>query len=557
VSPDTHYRVEQEQRFLADASAILSSSLDYEKTMRALARLAVPVFGDYCAVDVMRDDGTFERVDLVTDDASRAELAERLRGFAPTRSVHGPAMRAIESGEPLIDNDATPEKATRTAQSPEHLDLIRRWGARSFMMVPLRARGRSLGLLTVGSFTGRQYGTADLTLALDVAGRAALALDNGLLYRAAQEANRLKEDFLATLSHELRTPLNALLGWLHMLKMPNADEVTKKRALESIERNARAQSVLINDLLDVSRVVSGKLRLEQRSVDLSAVVLAAIDAVRPAARAREIELNVSLGAITREVWGDPDRLQQIVWNLLSNAVKFTPPNGRIELAVDESGGAVQISVADTGAGIDATFLPHVFERFRQADSSSTRAHTGLGLGLAIVRHLVDLHGGTVTVASAGLGKGATFTVTLPTRRSEVTPPPETRPAGEMPTLKGIRVLAVDDDEDSRELVLLTARAAEAEVMVVSSAASALDALSAFRPHVIVADLAMPGMDGYALIERIGGTIDGPPPPVIAMSAYVGEEEVERTRRAGFARHLGKPADYQRLVATIAELARSR
>ena len=557
MSPDTHHRVEQEQRFLADASAILSSSLDYEKTMRALARLAVPVFGDYCAVDVMRDDGTFERVDLVTDDPSRVELAERLRGFAPTPSVHGPAMRAIESGEPLIDNEATPQKATRTAQSPEHLDLIRRWGARSFMMVPLRARGRSLGLLTVGSFTDRLYGAADLTLAQDVAGRAALALDNALLYRNAQEANRLKEDFLATLSHELRTPLNALLGWLHMLKMPNADEATKRRALESIERNARAQAVLINDLLDVSRVVSGKLRLEPRSVDLSAVVLAAIDAVRPAARAREIELNVSLGAITREVWGDPDRLQQIVWNLLSNAVKFTPPNGRIELAVEESGGAVQIAVTDTGLGIDETFLPHVFERFRQADSSTTRPHTGLGLGLAIVRHLVDLHGGTVTVASAGLGKGTTFTVTLPTRRSEVKPLPEARPAVDAPTLRGIRVLAVDDDEDSRELVLLTARAAEAEVMVVSSAASALDALGAFRPHVIVADLAMPGMDGYALMEKMVERTDVTPPPVIAMSAYVGDEDVARARRAGFARHLGKPVDYQRLVATIAELARPR
>jgi signal transduction histidine kinase/CheY-like chemotaxis protein len=424
-------------------------------------------------------------------------------------------------------------------------------------MVPLRARGRSLGLFTVGSFGGRQYGERDLTFALDVASRAALALDNALLYRDAQDANRLKEDFLATLSHELRTPLNALLGWIHMLKMPNADEATKKRALESIERNARAQAVLINDLLDVSRVVSGKLRLDQKPVDLPSVVLAAIDAVRPAARARDLELNVSLGPVTRDVWGDPDRLQQVVWNILSNAVKFTAPNGRIELSVEETGGAVQISVADTGAGIDGAFLPHVFERFRQADSSTTRPQAGLGLGLAIVRHLVDLHGGTVTAASAGVGKGATFTVTLPTRRSDIAAPPEPAPANDVPNLKGIRVLAVDDDEDSRELVLLTARAADAEVMVVSSAASALDALPSFRPHVIVADLAMPGMDGYALMQKIAGAIEGPPPPVIAMSAYVGEEELERTRQAGFACHLGKPADYQRLVWTIAELSRSK
>jgi signal transduction histidine kinase/ActR/RegA family two-component response regulator len=548
--------VEQELRFLADASAILSSSLDYQKTMRALARLAVPIFGDYCAVDVVREDGTFERVDLVVDDPARQQLADRLRRFAPKRSVHGPAMHAIESGEPIVENAVSVATARRSAQSEEHLELIRQWATRSFMMVPLRARARSLGLFTVGSFAGRQYQQRDLTLAVDVAARAALALDNALLYRDAQDANRLKEDFLATLSHELRTPLNALLGWIHMLKMPNADDATKRRALESIERNARAQAVLINDLLDVSRVVSGKLRLELKPVDLPAVVLAAIDAVRPAARARDIELNVSLGPLAGDLSGDPDRLQQVVWNLLSNGVKFTSPGGRIELAVEESGGAVQISVTDSGIGIDPSFLPHVFERFRQADSSSTRAQAGLGLGLAIVRHLVDLHGGTVTATSDGTGKGATFTVTLPVRRSS-TPPAV--PAGvplEMQTLKGVRVLAVDDDEDSRELVLLTARAAEAEVMVVSSAASALDALATFRPHVIVADLAMPGMDGYALLDSISARLGGPAPPVIAMSAYVGDEEIERTRRAGFACHLGKPADYQRLVSTIAELARS-
>ena len=548
--------VEQELRFLADASAILSSSLDYQKTMRALARLAVPIFGDYCAVDVIKDDGTFERVDLVVDDPSRADLAARIRKFAPTRSVHGPAMEAIESGSAFVENDASPEKAVRSAQSAEHLDLIRQWGTRSFMMVPLRTRGRSLGLFTVGSFAGRQYGSRDLTLAEDVAARAALALDNALLYRDAQEANRLKEDFLATLSHELRTPLNALLGRIHMLKMPSADEATKQRALESIERNARAQAVLINDLLDVSRVVSGKLRLDQKRVDLQSVALAAIDAVRPAARARDLELNVSIGSIAGELWGDPDRLQQIIWNLLSNAVKFTPPGGRIEVAVEETGGAVQIAISDTGVGIDAAFLPHVFERFRQADSSTTRAQSGLGLGLSIARNLVDLHGGTVVAASRGLGKGSTFTVTLPTRRADVVPAAETAGATGTPTLRGIRVLAVDDDEDSRELMLLTTRLAQAEVMVVSSAASALDALPTFRPHVVVADLAMPGMDGYALMEQIASTIDGPPPPVIAMSAYVGEAEVERTRQAGFACHLGKPADYQRLISTIAELARS-
>jgi signal transduction histidine kinase/ActR/RegA family two-component response regulator len=547
-------RIEEEQRFLAKASSILSSSLDYETTLRALARLAVPAFGDYCTVDVMRDDGTFARVDLVVDDPARAEVAKALRRYPPTLSVEGPAVVAIRSGEPYVENAASPEKSHRSAQNGEHLELLRRFGVRSFMMVPLRSRGRTLGLFAAGSFGGRHYDERDLTLAQDVAARAALALDNAILYRNAQEANRLKEDFLATLSHELRTPLNALLGWMHMLKMPSVDEATKKRALESIERNARAQSVLINDLLDVSRVISGKLRIEQSPVDLPSVVLAAIDAVRPAVRARDIDLTVSLGSVAREVWGDADRLQQVMWNLLSNAVKFTPLGGRVEVVVEELAGAVQISVADNGGGIDSAFLPHVFERFRQADSSTTRMQAGLGLGLAIVRHLVDLHGGTVTVTSAGLGKGSTFLVTLPTRQAPIAHADLPMAPDQLQSLKGIRVLAVDDDADSRELILLTVRAAEAEVMVVSSAPSALDAISTFHPHVIVADLAMPGMDGYALIRETARLVRGRMPPMIAMSAYASEVDIERSAQAGFARHLGKPADYQRLVNAIAEVA---
>jgi signal transduction histidine kinase/CheY-like chemotaxis protein len=550
-----HRRIEEEQRFLAHASAFLSSSLDYETTLRALARLAVPMFGDYCAVDVLKDDGTFARVDLVVDDPSRLELVEALKRYPPRLNFESPAVRAIKSGEPFVDNDTGPEKAARSAQTPEHLELIRRFGVRSFQMVPLRSRGRTLGLFTTGSFTGRQYNEHDLALALDVAARAGLALDNAMLYRTAQEADRLKEDFLATLSHELRTPLNALLGWMHILKMPTADEPTRKRALESIERNARAQAILINDLLDVSRAMRGKLRVESTPVDLSAVILDAIDSIRPAVRARDLDVNLSIGTLEAQVWGDADRLEQVMWNLLSNAVKFTKPGGRIDVTVEEIAGEVRVTVSDNGVGIDAGFLPHVFERFRQADSSTTRTQAGLGLGLAIVRNLVDLHGGTVSVHSAGLDRGATFVVTLPTRRAQARSAEQGVPVISAPSLNGIRVLAVDDDQDSRELILLTVRAAEGNVMVVSSAARALDAISTFRPHVIVSDLAMPGMDGYALVRAIAATIDHPP-PVIAMSGHVNERDVQRSIAAGFARHLGKPADYQRLVETIAELAKS-
>jgi CheY-like chemotaxis protein/nitrogen-specific signal transduction histidine kinase len=410
-------------------------------------------------------------------------------------------------------------------------------------------------LFTTGSFTGRQYDQHDLALAQDVALRAGLALDNAMLYRSAQDADRLKEEFLATLSHELRTPLNALLGWMHVLKMPTADDGTRKRALESIERNARAQAVLINDLLDVSRATSGKLRVEPTLVDLAAVVLDAIDAMRPAARARDIDVDLSMGELKDQVWGDPDRLQQVMWNLLSNAVKFTKPGGRIEVTVDERRDSVRIVVADNGVGIDSAFLPHVFERFRQADSSTTRTQAGLGLGLAIVRHLVDLHGGEVAVHSGGLGRGSRFTVTLPTRHQTEEEIDLQPISGQLPSLSGIRVLAIDDDSDSRELIVLTVRAAEADVMAVSSAAKALDLIPTFRPHVVISDLAMPGIDGYALIHTISTTLSHPP-PVIAMSGHMSERDVQRSMEAGFARHLGKPADYQRLVETIAELAKN-
>jgi PAS domain S-box-containing protein len=544
-------RVEQEQRFLSDASRVLSSSLDYETTLRELARLVVPMFGDYCAVDVLRDDGRFARVDFVITNAERAPLAEALRRYPPVMTVDSPAARALRTGEPIIVEAVTPELQNRWAQSAEHLEALQRLAPRSFMMVPLRARGRSLGLLTTGSVEARRYDDHDLALASDIAARAALALDNALLYRNAQDANRLKEDFLATLSHELRTPLNALLGWTHILKVSSLDDASRKRALESIERNAQAQGVLINDLLDVSRIVSGRLRLDIKTVDLAVVVLAAIDAVRPAVRAKEIDFSVSLAPVTGEVRGDPDRLQQFMWNLLSNAVKFTPASGRVSLKLEETGGAVQVTVTDSGTGIDPTFLPHVFERFRQADSSTTRTQGGLGLGLAIVRHLVDLHGGAVTVDSNGTGTGATFVVTLPTRRPTAAPLAET--PDPTPRLEGVRVLAVDDEEDSRELILMSMQIAGAEVMVVSSAPSALAALSDFNPDVIVADLAMPGMDGFTLMEELSALAGANPPPVIALSAYTAPEDVHRAQQAGFARHLGKPADYRNLVLSVAEL----
>jgi signal transduction histidine kinase len=535
---------------------VLSTSLDYEETLQRVAQLAVPYFADWCTVDLAEGD-TIRRLAIAHVDPEKVRMAQRFAQRYPEDPNSAFSVRAvIRTGSPVMMSEVPDHLLAARAKDAEHLRALRELRLSSFMIVPLRAHGNTFGALTlVAGESGRRYTAADLRLAEEVAYRAALSVDNARAYAEARRANRVKDDFLATLSHELRTPLNALLGWTHILKMPSVDEATRKRALDSIERNARAQSVLINDLLDVSRVISGKLRLEQIPVDLPSIVLAAIDAVRPAVRAREIDLNVSLGSVTREVWGDADRLQQVMWNLLSNAVKFTPPSGRIEVSVEEFASSVQITVADNGAGIDSAFLPHVFERFRQGDSSTTRLQSGLGLGLAIVRHLVDLHGGSVMVVSEGPGRGSTFVVTLPTRGAPAGSRTSHGPADDQgPCLRGIRVLAVDDDADSRELILLTVRAADGEVMAVSSAASALDAIEAFDPHVVIADLAMPGMDGFGLIRELARRMPGRMPPVIAMSAYASPTDVERSTQAGFARHLGKPADYQRLVTTIAELA---
>ena len=550
-------RVEREQRFLADASRVLASSLDYDTTLGALAELSVPMLGDYCLVDVLREDGRVRRVAVATADCDRMDLVEQLRRYPPLLTIESAATTVIRSGEPYVCDHVTDDLIRAAAQSAEHERLLREFGVRSFAMVPLRARGRTLGLFTVGMLsTARTLRPRDLPLMIDVASRAALALDNAILYRDAQEANRLKDDFLATLSHELRTPLNALLGWAQILRTQLPENAVSRRAIDSIDRNAHAQLVLINDLLDVSRVISGKLRMEQKPVDVAGVVSAAIEAIRPAARGREIELSVTMAPLRLEVLGDADRLQQIVWNLASNAVKFTPRGGRVDVTVEERKGAVHIVVSDTGVGIDPAFLPYVFDRFRQGDSSTTRAQGGLGLGLAIVRYLVDLHGGSVTAESAGRNRGTRIEVTLPARVPEPRTPIAPLPlaAGAL-TLRGVRLLVVDDDADARELLRLVLASAGADVLAVETAPRALDAIGSFQPHVVIADIAMPGMDGYELLRRIP-EIDPAraAPPVIAVTAYVSEEDARRALAAGFARHVAKPVNHDELIRIVAKVA---
>jgi PAS domain S-box-containing protein len=380
-----------------------------------------------------------------------------------------------------------------------------------------------------------------------------------------REANRLKDEFLATVSHELRTPLTAILGWAHMLRVQRFDEKSSADALETIERNAYAQAQLIDDLLDVSRIITGNLRLDVRQVQPGAFIEAAVEALRPAAEAKGVRIRKVLDTGVVSVAGDPARLQQVVWNLLSNAIKFTPEGGSVQVGLERTDSHIEIAVSDTGAGIDTEFLPHVFERFRQADQSTTRHHGGLGLGLAIVRHLVELHGGTVEADSPGEGQGATFVVKLPvvavyqkeTVAGLVHPSAvDSLPAYDYPErLDGLKVLVVEDEADTRELFRAGIGRCGAEVVTAGSAREALAALQETLPDLLISDIGMPGEDGYELIRKVralpaarGGKI-----PAIALTAYARTEDRMRALRAGYQMHIVKPVELAELVAVMASL----
>jgi signal transduction histidine kinase/CheY-like chemotaxis protein len=385
----------------------------------------------------------------------------------------------------------------------------------------------------------------------------------------AEHANRLKDEFLATVSHELRTPLHAVIGWSHMLRTGGLDEATAARAIETIERNAKLQAQLIEDILDVSRVVTGKLRLNIAPVDFASVINAAIDSVQLAAESKDIQLEVTLDPSARRVSGDASRLQQVIWNLLSNAIKFTPKGGRVQVRLKRAEGSAQINVSDTGEGINADFLPFIFDRFRQADGSSTRKHGGLGLGLAIVRHLVELHGGTVSADSQGKGRGATFTIRLPLapaqkgakgrgRKTESLLITETTnaPLNPLPSLENVHVLIVDDEPDTLSMLAVMLTEYGAKVQTASSAAEALEVLQWYKPDVLVSDLAMPDEDGYSLINKVRALSaeDGKHIPAVALTAYVRIEDRVRALAEGFNMFVPKPVEPSELITAIANLA---
>jgi signal transduction histidine kinase/ActR/RegA family two-component response regulator len=523
----------------------------------------VPELADWCLVDALGPHRTVQRVAVAHAHPEEEWLVRELQKInAGEPSAGGAILQVLESGKPRLIPEVTDAILATNARDAQHLQVLRALRPRSAMMVPLLARGRLLGTLTlVSSDPSRRYGPPALTLAEDFARRAALAVDNARLYREAQDANRLKDEFLGIVSHELRTPLTAIFAWVRLLRARRLDEAKAAMALVTIERNARAQAQVIDDLLDVSGIVSGKLRVTMTSVDLGPIMEAAREVIRPAAEAKGVRLESVHAPGGARVLGDAARLQQIVWNLLANAVKFTPSGGRVELRLTGRERYAEIRVCDTGKGISPDFLPHVFERFRQADSTSTRLHGGLGLGLAIVRHLVELHGGSVEAESAGEDAGATFTLRLPLTSerpatADTLRARPTRAREQALSLEGVRVLAVDDNGDAREFITMILEECGALVRAAGSVGEALAALDGTTPDVLIGDITMPGEDGYVLIERVRAAArgQGRTVPAIALTACAGAEDRRRALDAGYELHLPKPFEPVELISAVAQLA---
>jgi PAS domain S-box-containing protein len=554
--------VEEQQRAaqlqkLTSASLAINSARVIEDILQATADQARTVL-----------DGAAACVRLVPERA-RSHMGHRviLRRAAAAPNGQEPSCdsellaRATELNRPLrlsrAELDRHPELGSHArggaTASPE----------RDWLSAPLTGRdGRNMGLIQIGDAPGG-FSHDDELLLVQLAQIASVTVENAL-YLEAREANRLKDEFLAMLSHELRTPLNAVLGWTQLLRIGQLGPEETTRALEIIERNVRIQGQLIEDLLDVSRIITGKLRLHQDLIEPAPAVTEAVDALRPEAESKQIRLTVRVEPGSGRVRGDAERLQQVVWNLVSNAIKFTPQGGSVRVTLARRDGLLELVVSDDGEGIHRELLPHVFERFHQGEGSG--GHGGLGLGLTIVRHLAELHGGSVAADSGGSGRGATFTVRLPAvDETEASAPEVAVPFGgrftatdeERPRLDGIRVLVVEDQADTREFVTTALQNQGAEVVAVESASTALEALDRFRADLLISDIAMPGDDGYALMRRVrarppelGGHL-----PALALTAYARDQDRSQALDSGFQLHLAKPIVLPRLLRAVAALAR--
>ena len=543
--------------FLTTFSDQLAPILRLGELEDVLRRLTVPFPADWTMLHVLNDDGTVRCVPGAHADVRREEalaaLAQSATGSVPSASL---VAAVIATGQLAIATSTSEDLASRLA-GPSVAAIVRRLGAGSAAMLPLVIDGRVNTVLSLVSENPAKFTGAGALIVEDMARRLRLALDRIQLYREAQDANRMKDEFLGTLSHELRTPLNAIFGWARILHTKNLDDATT-HAVSVIERNADAQLRLIEDVMDVSRIIAGKMTLALEQADVRAIVRATIDIVRPTMQSKGITFAEHIDEDVLAVFADLHRLQQAFWNLLSNAVKFTGSGGAITVSVRSADGSVEFAITDTGVGIHRDVLPFVFDRFRQADSSLARTHGGLGLGLAIVRHIVELHGGTVKAASAGQGQGTTFTIRLPLGDRRVDSQPQRSVTGAIrymdmtPLLRGRTILIVEDHDDARELIVRVLQSAGAHVISASRVVEAMDRVAHVRPDLLVADIGLPGEDGYALLRRIRA-LHGPDLPAIALTAYARATDRDHALAAGFQRHVVKPVDPHQLVEIVASI----
>jgi PAS domain S-box-containing protein len=574
----------EDLRQLHELSVSLMTKLDIELVLEEVLRATLAIQGTDLGM-LSLYDAQHNRLNLKVHSGFDDDFLETVASMPIGEGACGVCY---EQGRRVIIEDVETDPTIAG-----YRDTARLAGIRACHSIPLFTRGRTIiGVLSVYFRQPHRPSEREIRL-MDVYARMATdsietarlhhqvqqeliereqLLEREQLARArAEEASRLKDEFLATVSHELRTPLNAIIGWSHMLRSGRLDDAAATRALDTIERNAKTQAQLVEDILDVSRVITGKLRLNIGQVDLIEVINAAVDCVQLAANSKTIRLDLVLDPGARQIAGDASRLQQVVWNLLANAIKFTPSGGTITLWLNRADAEVQLRISDSGQGIHPDFLPFIFDRFRQGDGTTTRAHGGLGLGLAIVRHLVEMHGGTVAAHSLGVGYGATFTIKLPLNLTPEQVSDEKRFTGTrlvykpanadpkpLPVLDGVRVLLVDDDQDTLHIVKLLLMEYKASVRTASSVAEALEVLPSYKPNVIVSDLSMPGEDGYSLISKLRAmeATDNKQIPVVALTAYARVEDRMRALSAGFNMFVPKPIEPHELLSAIATLAKS-
>ena len=538
-------RVEQSLRFLADASATLAAVVDWQSTLQKVASLAVPYFADWCAVDIAEPDASLRRLAVAHVDPAKVKLAHELENRYPSdpEASRG-ALHVLRTGQSEMAEEIPDSLLIDGAQDEEHLRILRELGLKSYMCVPLKARGKSLGVISfVSAESGRCYTASDLAFAEELARRAAVSLENAQLYAELRETDRLKDEFLAMLAHELRNPLAPIRNSLYIMKQPGTKGEVLQEVREMAERQVQHMARLLDDLMDVSRISRGKIELRSEIVDLKLLVNRTIEAVRPFIDERGHELTVSMPPAPLRVKGDLTRLEQVVTNLLNNSAKYTDPGGHITLKVSREDGSVALKVKDNGIGIAPEMLPKIFDLFVQAERRMDRAQGGVGIGLTLVRRLVELHGGTVEARSPGLGQGSEFVVRLPANDENVSSDESSNARdnghAERPCR---RILVVDDNQDAANSLAILLRRAGQEVRSAYNGSTGLRLAADFRPSLVFLDIGMPGMDGYQVAVQLRRDALLPSIVLVALTGWGQEEDRRQSKEAGFDYHLVKPVD---------------